>query len=74
MTDYEFKNGVSIHFPDGISKEQEMAKWINAKMAMSVLMTEWPQPDPKGIRKPYKLSETGIKKRRLMFHKGNKKK
>jgi hypothetical protein len=73
VTDWNFENGVRIHLPDDISKEEQIERWTNTKMAMSIILTDYTQVETK-VRKPYVLSREGLKKRKMMFHKGQRNK
>jgi hypothetical protein len=54
MTDHQFKNGIEIHIPDGLTKEDELERWTDAKVAMSILLTKPPKVEVKE-RKPYSM-------------------
>jgi hypothetical protein len=73
MTDWSFANGVKIHIPDCDLKENQIQLWTDAKIAMSILLTEFPKPEV-NIRKPYVLTKEGLKKRSKLWHKGQRKK
>lgn len=67
MTDYHFKNGITVTIPDGLPKPME--EWTKIKMAMSLILNP---PAPK-VRKPYTLTKEGLKRRRLIGKKKHSK-
>lgn len=71
MTDWIFKNGITIHIPD-VSKEDQIERWTEVKMQMSILLDPPPLVQTKQ-RKPYTFTKRGIAKR-LKFNTRWKKK
>ena len=55
MTEFSFANGIKIHFPNHISKEELLTRWTETKFIISVLLMEHPKVEPK-IKKPYNMN------------------
>lgn len=54
MTEHVFKNGFKVFIPVGLTKEDELERWTDVKMAMSIIL--YPPPlavEVKKERKPY---------------------
>lgn len=57
MTDHEFKNGITIHIPDDISKAEVIERWTEVKMWMSLILDP-PRPIESVVKKPRTYTHT----------------
>ena len=55
MTEYSFKNGITIYIPNDIPNLIE--EWIDVKMQMSLILDPPPAADPIPQRKQYTFKD-----------------
>jgi hypothetical protein len=53
MTEYAFKNGITIHIPDDMQNQLE--QWTAVKVAMSLMLTPNPPEVELREKKPYSM-------------------
>ena len=71
MTDHRFKNGISIHIPDYISKAEAIRRWHDVVWQMSIILDP-PTPEVPKVRKEYTHTEKGIKARMAQYSRWKK--
>jgi len=71
LTNYSFKNGITVIIPDEIPNLFQ--EWTSVKVAMSLILDP-PEPVQPKVRKLYTLTKEGIRKRRKSWRSQKQKK